>query len=148
MATYLLAGNGFDVGQDFGRAEADTLIEVDAKAYARPGYVIGTIAGDPASRRGFMRRERVRIHCRKSAIVERDEAPAGYAAVRRGRAGETDTCFAYGDTLAECKAAAQRQLQVPDNQMGCLLYGSLVWDALTADQASECSSMLDADWVF
>lgn len=47
---------------------------------------------------------------------------SGYAAVRRGRPGETDTCFAYGDTLAECKRSAQRQLQVPHNQAGCIRY--------------------------
>lgn len=73
---------------------------------------------------------------------------SGYAAVRRGRPGETDTCFAYGDTLAECKRAARRQLQIPHNQAGCILYGNLVWDELTAEQASEVSSMLDAEWMF
>ena len=73
---------------------------------------------------------------------------AGYAAVRRGKLGESDTCFAYGDTLAACKRAAQRQLQVPDNQAGCYLYGMLEWEPLTADDASGVSSMLDAEWVF
>lgn len=76
------------------------------------------------------------------------ETPAGYAAVRRGNAGEDDVCFAYGDTLEQCKIAARRQLQVPDNQMGCRLYSHLTWDPLTAEQASECSSMLDAEWIF
>lgn len=80
--------------------------------------------------------------------METTEQVAGYAAVRRGRPGEDDVCFAYGDTLAECKRAAQRQLQVPDNQMGCRLYSRLVWDPLTPEQASECSSMLDAEWIF
>lgn len=148
MATYIAAGNGFDVGQDFDRAEVDTLIQIDPKAYAKPGYVIGEIAGDPNSSRGFMRRERVRVHVRKSAIIERDEAIAGYAAVRRGRDGESDTCFAYGNTLAECQTAARHQLQVNHNAMGRRLYGNLSWDPLTADQASECSSMLDAEWIF
>ena len=73
---------------------------------------------------------------------------AGYAAVRYGRAGEADFCFAYGDTLAECKRAAQHQLQLPDNLLGCRLYSNLIWDPLTAEQASECSSMLDAEWIF
>ena len=74
--------------------------------------------------------------------------PAGYAAIRRGRPGEGTNCFAYGATLEECKRAARRQLQVPHNQAGCILYGNLTWDPLTAEQASECSSMLDAEWIF
>lgn len=78
-----------------------------------------------------------------------NEAPAGYAAVRRARSPqEAEICFAYGDTIEQCKAAARRQLQVPHNTMGCRLYSYLVYDPLTAEQASECSSMLDADWIF
>ena len=146
MATYIAAGNGFNVGQDFDRVMVDTLIVIDTKAYPKPGHVIGEIAGDPNSSRGFMRRAKVRVHVRKGAIVERDEAPAGYAAVYRHN-GEV-SCFAYGDTLAGCQIAAQRQLQVPLNQMGCRLYSRLEWDALTPEQASECSSMLDAEWIF
>lgn len=82
----------------------------------------------------------------KGQAMTTTDAPAGYAAIST-HSGETN-CFAYGDTLSECKRAAQRQLQVPDNQMGCRLYSRLMWDPLTAEQASECSSMLDAEWIF
>lgn len=72
---------------------------------------------------------------------------SGYAAVYEVP-GLDRMCFGYGDTLAECKAMAQSWLQVPDNQIGCRIYGQLIWEELTADQASEVSAMLDADWVF
>ena len=67
---YIKAGNGFDVGQDFARAVTDTAIELAPQEYAKPGNIIGYIAGDPTSKLGFMRRDRIRVHVRKSAIIE------------------------------------------------------------------------------
>jgi hypothetical protein len=65
MATYIKAGNGFDVGQDFNRVMVDTPITLAPTEYARPGNVIGYIAGNPASNLGFMRAPRVRVHMRR-----------------------------------------------------------------------------------
>lgn len=71
-----------------------------------------------------------------------------YAAVRLGDDRSEDVCFAYGDTLAACKASARRQLQVPANQSGCFLYGRLTWRALDADESSAVCEMLDAEWIW
>jgi hypothetical protein len=70
MTTYIKAGWGFDVGQNFDRVMVDTPIALAPGEYARPGNVIGYIAGDPASNLGFMRTARVRVHVRRSAIGE------------------------------------------------------------------------------
>jgi len=70
MAHFIKSGYGFDVGYDFARAGADMPIELAPKEYAKPGYVIGYVAGDSASRLGFMRAARVRVHVRKDAIGE------------------------------------------------------------------------------
>lgn len=63
------AGNGFDVGCDFTRLTVDVAVELAPAEHARPGYVIGYIAGDAASPLGFMRAARVRVHVRKSALI-------------------------------------------------------------------------------
>jgi hypothetical protein len=68
--TYIKAGNGFDVEQDISRVTADTPIELAPAEYAKPGHVIGYIAGDPASKLGFMRSPRVRVHVRRDGITE------------------------------------------------------------------------------
>jgi hypothetical protein len=70
MATYIKAGHGFDVGQDFDRVMVDTPITLAPGEYARPGNVIGYIAGDIQSPLGFMRTPRVRVHVRRSGIIE------------------------------------------------------------------------------
>lgn len=67
---HILAGWGFDVGQNFARASENTPIELAPKEYARAGCVIGYIAGNPESRLGFMRSARVRVHVQKRAIAE------------------------------------------------------------------------------
>ena len=59
---YIPAGTGFDVGANFARARTDTPITLEPREYAKPGYVIGYIAGDKASALGFMRADRVRVH--------------------------------------------------------------------------------------
>ena len=66
---YIKAGYGFNVGYDFARAKTDTPIEIDEKAYAKPGYVIGYIAGDPQSTLGFMQSKRVRVHVQKDCLA-------------------------------------------------------------------------------
>jgi hypothetical protein len=71
MAHFIKAGCGFNAGpsmQDFARAAADTPLELAPKEYARPGHVIGYIAGNPASSLGFLRPARVRVHVRKDLI--------------------------------------------------------------------------------
>jgi len=72
MASYIRAGFGFHVGQDFDRVTHDTPIELAPKEFALPGKVIGYIAGDPASRLAFMRSARVRVHVVKSALRHDD----------------------------------------------------------------------------
>jgi hypothetical protein len=67
--TYIKAGWGFDVGQDFSRVAVDTPITLAPTEYAKPGNVIGYIAGSPASKLGFMRAPRVRVHVRRDAIA-------------------------------------------------------------------------------
>jgi hypothetical protein len=68
--TYIKAGNGFDIGQNFARATENTPIKLAPGEYAKPGNVIGYIAGNPASHLGFMRAPLVRVHVRRSAIGE------------------------------------------------------------------------------
>jgi hypothetical protein len=68
--TYIKAGHGFNVGQDFSRVMVDTPIELAPSEYAKPGHVIGYIAGDLQSGLGFMRKPRVRVHVRRSGIIE------------------------------------------------------------------------------
>lgn len=68
--TYIKAGFGFDVGQDFSRAIVDTPIELAPAEYAEAGHVIGYIAGDLQSRLGFMRKPRIRVHVRRRGIIE------------------------------------------------------------------------------
>lgn len=70
MAKFIKQGFGFDVGYDFARAVSDTPIELAPKEFAKPGFVIGYIAGDMQSRLGFMRRDRVRVHVRKDGLGE------------------------------------------------------------------------------
>ncbi len=68
MMTYIKAGNGFDVGNDFARAMVDMPIEIASGEYSKPGHIIGYVAGDPKSPLGFMRAARVRVHVRINAI--------------------------------------------------------------------------------
>jgi hypothetical protein len=68
---HIKAGWGYHVGQDFNRAgNTNVEIELAPKEYAKPGNVIGYIAGDPKSNLGFMRAARVRVHVTKQAIGE------------------------------------------------------------------------------
>ena len=69
MTTYLKAGYGFDVGFDFARAERDEPIELAPSEYAKPGCIIGYIAGRKDHPLGFMRADRVRVHCRRQDII-------------------------------------------------------------------------------
>ena len=68
--TYIKQGYGFTVGGDFARAKVDTTIELAPKEYAKPGHVIGYIAGDPQSPLGFMRSKSVRVHVQTAALGE------------------------------------------------------------------------------
>jgi hypothetical protein len=68
----LLAGHGFDVGQDFGRAALDMPADLDRSQYAKPGCVIAYIDANPASSLGFLkygdRNGKIRIHAREQAF--------------------------------------------------------------------------------
>lgn len=68
MSAYIKAGFGFTVCQDFARAAADTPITLAPNEYAKPGHVIGYIAGNPQSPLAFLRPTRVRVHVRKDGI--------------------------------------------------------------------------------
>lgn len=68
--THIIKGWGFDVGQDFARAVEDTPIEIDESAYAKPGHVVGYIAGNPKSTLGFLRHPKVRVHVQKQALSD------------------------------------------------------------------------------
>lgn len=68
MIMYIKAGWGFNVGQDFARAQSDTPIELAPDEYAQGGNLIGYIAGNPKSTLGFMRPARIRVHVPKQAI--------------------------------------------------------------------------------
>lgn len=65
--TYIKKGYGFNVGYDFARAWADLPIEL-TDGYAKPGHVVGYIAGKPDSSLGFLRVARVYVHVQKSAL--------------------------------------------------------------------------------
>jgi len=67
---FIKKGWGFNVDYDFARAAENTPIELAPTEYAKPGHVIGYIAGNPASSLGFLRRARVRVHVRKDALGE------------------------------------------------------------------------------
>jgi hypothetical protein len=60
--TYIKAGHGFNVGQDFSRVMVDTPAELAPAEYAQPGHVIGQIADDPSSKLGFMHALLLRVH--------------------------------------------------------------------------------------
>ena len=86
MKTYthtLKAGFGFDVGQDFARAKADTPARLAPTEYAKPGRVIAYIPADPSASLGFLkygnRDGEVRIHALSNAFSE--GAPAQLAPV-------------------------------------------------------------------
>jgi hypothetical protein len=70
---YIMAGWGYDVGNDFARATRNTPIELAPTEYAKPGCAVGYIAGDPDSHLGFLRRARVRVHVLKRAIAYDDK---------------------------------------------------------------------------
>lgn len=67
METVIKAGWGFNVGQDFARANEDTPIEIDC---VRDSDTFGYIAANPKSTLGFLRgsyndsRVRVRVQTR------------------------------------------------------------------------------------
>ena len=73
LNTFIRKGYGFDVQGNFARARADTPIELAPSEYAKPGCIIGYIAGDPAHQFGFMRSTRVRVHVQKVAIANLPE---------------------------------------------------------------------------
>ena len=62
MTTFIPQGYGFNVGRDFARATEDTLIN---EPRVERGHVYGYIAGNPQSKLGFMRPNRVYISVRK-----------------------------------------------------------------------------------
>ncbi len=72
MAAHIKKGYGFHVDYDFTRATRDIPITIDPDAYAKPGNVVGIIAGDPDSPLGFMRRDKIRVHVTKAAIINAD----------------------------------------------------------------------------
>lgn len=73
MKTFIQKGYGFDVGQDFTRAQNDLEIRLAPEEYAKPGYVIGYIAPMPASKLGFLRQgKEIRVHVQKQAIVKEE----------------------------------------------------------------------------
>lgn len=68
---HIKAGWGFEVGQDFARAgNTNIAIELAPTEYAKPGSVIGYVAGSKDHPLGFMRKDRVRVHVRKDALGE------------------------------------------------------------------------------
>jgi hypothetical protein len=71
MKTYIQDDSGYDIGANFDRACGDTEVRLAPEEFAKPGHVIGYIAGNPASRFEFMRHPVVRVHVRKSAIIHK-----------------------------------------------------------------------------
>lgn len=72
MKTFIKSGYGFTVGQDFARAAVDTPIELDAKAYAQPGCVVGYIPANPNASLGFLKygtNGKVRVHVQEKALA-------------------------------------------------------------------------------
>ena len=67
---HIKEGWGFTVDHNFARAKSDTPIELAPSEYAKPGHVIGYIAGDPQSPLMFLRRPKVRVHVQKSALSD------------------------------------------------------------------------------
>jgi hypothetical protein len=64
--TYIMKGYGFNVGNDFARADRDIPIEI-AGSDARTVY--GYIAGNPQSTLGFMRTPRIFVRVDRSCIA-------------------------------------------------------------------------------
>jgi hypothetical protein len=74
-AHYLRKGYGFDVGANFGRAMAETPIELAPTECAKSGHVIGYIPENPASSLGFLKyghNGKVRIHVPSEAIAKKE----------------------------------------------------------------------------
>jgi hypothetical protein len=71
MQTFIKSGHGFAIGQNFSRAIEDTAITLSPSEYAKPGHVIGYIAGNPDHPLGFMRHAQVRVHVRRDCLTER-----------------------------------------------------------------------------
>jgi len=72
MKHYIKSGWGFDVGQNFARANTDTPIELAEKEYAGgPRFVIGYIAAIPSSTLDFLRvghNGRIRVRIDRAAL--------------------------------------------------------------------------------
>lgn len=70
----LKSGFGFDVGQDFARATADTPARLAPQEYAKAGRVIAYIPANPNSSLGFLkygdRNGEIRIHALATAFAE------------------------------------------------------------------------------
>lgn len=62
---YIKEGWGFNVGQDFARAVIDTPLDI---THTRGQYVYGTIAGNPDSKLGFLRPDRVYVTVQARAV--------------------------------------------------------------------------------
>ena len=70
MTTWIKAGYGIQVGQNFTRLTLDTPIGIDDTVKCRiAGNVIGTIPGIPSSPLAFMRAEFIRVEVPRSAII-------------------------------------------------------------------------------
>ena len=66
---HIIKGWGFTVGGDFARAAADTPVRLAPSEHAKPGHVIGYIAGNPKSGLSFLRTmPEVRVHVLRQAL--------------------------------------------------------------------------------
>jgi len=72
MTHYIKSGWGFDVGQNFARANTDTPIELAEKEHAGgPRWAIGYIAAIPSSTLGFLRyghEGKIRVRIDRAAL--------------------------------------------------------------------------------
>ena len=68
MEHVIKKGWGFDVDVNFARATDDLPIELTPGEPAKPGHVIGYIAGTPNHPHTFMRGEKIRVHVQTRAV--------------------------------------------------------------------------------
>jgi hypothetical protein len=66
MAIYIKRGFGFNVGQDFARAQTDLVVN---EPKSDRGFIYGYIVGDPQSSLGFLRSPKVSVRVRQDATI-------------------------------------------------------------------------------
>ena len=67
MQHIIQSGCGYNVGHDFNRTSEPTLIDITDR---RGQYVYGYIKGNPQSKLGFMRADRIRVQVQSRFIEE------------------------------------------------------------------------------